>query len=202
MWIVTSSNIFSTFFEAFSVTEIGLWVSLTSGLPYRYRLPFLLVLGGGSAMGLTVLAYKLRTADTTPGHDSKVNSKLERTDLLEGGDPENPLEWVITASDNRNLHLVIIGSTLGLGVLLGALGYFTGLAGALVFAAVLFGLHGFLRFGWPHLEAIYDRRQPVDREADSLQFQGFSTDTLVFLTLCAIGFVGMFLLVALEMLLS
>lgn len=188
----------ASLFDTVLSTEIGFWVVLASGLPDRYKIPFVLGFAGFSIIGMGVLAYKLRTNDTTSGGERNVNSKLERTDLLEGGDPENVLEWIIAVLRRRNSYIVIIGTTLGLGILLGVMGYSGGLAGALVFASVLFGLHGFLRFGWPYLEAFYDRRQPDERDPNSLRFQGLSTDAMVFLTLFAITVFGMLILVAVQ----
>lgn len=89
---VTSSSRVPHLFETLIFTETAFWVSLASGLPDQYRIPFHAIFAGASAIGLGLLAYTLRSADTTSGEDDRVNSKLERTDLLEGGDPDNVLE--------------------------------------------------------------------------------------------------------------
>lgn len=179
--------------------ELLLWVPLSSGLPDRYRIPFtavFLVVTGGA---LVVLAYTIRTTDPEPVEDRNITAKLERPDLLEGGDPANTLERMIQVASRPSTYGVLFTVLAGLmlaGFVVG--GVFESAVMVLVYAGGLLLLQAFLRFGWPHVETFYGRREPEERDPDSLRFQGFSTDTLVFLTLVAAMVVGTLGLVALQ----
>jgi len=179
--------------------ETWLWVPLSSGLPDRYRIPFavvFLVVAGG---GLAALVYRIQTADPESVTERELSPKLERTDLLEGGDPANTIERIIQVAHRPRTYAVAFVVLSGLGGAGLVVGGVSGSAGmVLLFADALLLMQAFLRFGWPHVEAFYERRQPEERDPESLRFQGFSTDTLVFLTLAAAMIVGTLGLVVLQ----
>lgn len=180
------------------VPEGPFWVALSTGLSDPYRLPFVVFVAVASLGGLTLLAYKLRTADTKSTDEREVSSKLERTDLLAGGDPANTLEWVIATANKPISYALLITVLFGLGVLGLSLGRFVAVAGPAVFGGALLSVQAFLRFGWPYFEEFYQRRQPDERDPESLRFQGFSTDVMIFLTLFALTFFGVLLLILVE----
>lgn len=182
--------------EAIVVAVDHSWVLLSPLLPERYRVAFalgLLVVGFG---GLLVLAYKIRTAEPETG-DREITSNLERADLLEGGTPQNTLEWVIQVSNRWQTYAAGIASLL----VLAALGMYleSSVAMLALFGGALLSLQAFLRFGWRYVERFYERRQPEERNPHSLRFQGFSTDVNIFLTFLVATFVVVMVLIGIEM---
>ena len=184
--------------ERSSLIELPLSVVLSGGLPDRYRIPFVVFFAVFSVGGLLVLAYKLRTADPEAMADREITSKLERKDLLEGGEPSNFMEWVIKVANRADVYLVMIVLSFGLAVVGLTTGWFPTLAGVMLFGGALFSVQAFLRFVWPYFENYYDRRQPDERDPHAFEFQGFSTDMMIFLTLFVLSFLGVMTLILLE----
>lgn len=178
-------------------------VTLSSGLPDRYRIPAVGVIVVVSTAGLFWLAYKIRTADPGAATTQEPSGTLERRDLMADAKPENTFEWLITVA-NRPLTYGILDTVfVGLGLLSLALGgVFQFVGWILLFGAALFLIQTFLRFGWPRIEVFYERRKSGGHDPDSMRFQGFSQDTMIFLTLIAAMVVGLTALLALEMVLS
>jgi len=173
------------------------WVVLSGGLPDRYRLPFaglfLLVTTGG----LVWLSWRIRGAEPSAATDP--NAKLERADLLAGGSPENTLEWLIKVGSRPATYAGLAVILLGTGLIGFVVGGALRSAGTVsLFGAMLVLMKAFLRFGWPYIERFYESRQPDERNPNSMRYQGFSRDTMIFLTLAIAGFVGIFGLIALE----
>jgi len=175
------------------------WVTLSGGLADRYRIAFAGFLLVTTTAGLVWLSYKIRAADPESVAADEPTAKLERPDLFAGGDPENTLEWLI-AVGNRPVTYAVLAVTLTGGGLVGvaAGGTFQSAGLVLLFGAVLVLTQTFLRFGWPYIERFYEGRQPDERDDDSLRYQGFSRDTMIFLTLAVATFVAIVGLVALE----
>lgn len=146
--------------------------------------------------GLALLAYKIRTADPESAGTRAVSGKLGRRDLIAGAEPANVLERITEVRNNPLTYVVGIVGLLGLGALLEFVGMqvlaVTGLG------VLLLVVHAFLRFGWPHIEAFHERESPAETDPDSMRFEGFSTDTKVFLTLFAATLVLVLGLVLLE----
>lgn len=144
------------------------------------------VIGAGAVAalgGLALLAYKIRTADPESVGSRQVSGKLERQDLMAGGEPANALERIIQLGNDPLTYAVAIAGLVGLGTLLSLVGIQAlPVAG---FGAALLVMHAFLRFGWPYVEAFHDRESEAETDPDSMRFEGFSTDTKVFLTLFA-----------------
>lgn len=178
-------------------------VALSSGLPDRYRLPFagffLLV----TTAGLVWLSWRVRGAEPNSTTGTEPNAKLERQDLLAGGDPENTLEWLIKVGNRPATYAVLAVTLLGAGLVGLAVGGSLQSVGTVsLFGATLVLTKAFLRFGWPYIERFYEFRQPDERDPNSMRHQGFSRDTMIFLTLAVAVFVGILVLVALETMLS
>lgn len=175
------------------------WVLLSPVLPERYRVAFalgILVVGFG---GLLVLTYLVRTAEPETG-DREITSKLERKDLLEGGTPQNTLEWVIQVSNRWQTYAAGIASLLVLAAL--GIHFESSVVMLALFGGALLSLEAFLRFGWQYVERFYERRQPEERNPNSLKFQGFSTDVTIFLTFLLATFVVVMVLIGIEMTVS
>jgi len=177
--------------------EVLLWLPLASGLPDRHRVPVALFIGVVATGGLALLGYRIRTADPDPTDDREITAKLERRDLMEGGDPNNTMEWIIQVANRPVTYAVSLTALVGLSLVALALGWGAGL-GVLLFGTALVAIQTFLRLGWPYVESFYERRQPDEQEADSLRFQGFSRDTMTFLTIVIALFVATMGLIALE----
>lgn len=180
--------------------ELSLWRPLSSGLPDRYRTPFVAVFLVVTFGGLAVLAYKIRTTDPESADERELTSQLERTDLLEGDDPANTLERIIQVANHPTTYVVIF--TLLAGLVLAAFvagGALESAVLALLYLGALLLLQSFLQFGWPYIERFHEGRQSEERDPESLRFQGFSKDMLVFLTLITVMIAGMLGLVALQM---
>lgn len=173
------------------------WVVLSSGLPDRYRLPFagffLLV----TTAGLVWLSRKIRGSESATA--TEPNAKLERQDLIAGGDPENALEWLITVGNRPATYAGMAVILLGVGLTGLAVGGQLQSVGAVsLFGAALVLTKAFLRFGWPYVERFYESRQSDERAPNSMRSQGFSVDTMIFLTLAVAVFVGILGLIVLE----
>jgi len=157
------------------------------------------VIGAGAVAalgGLALLAYKIYTADPDSVGSRQVSGKLEREDLMAGGEPANALERVIQVGNDPLTYAGGIAGLLGLGTLLSLLGIpVLPVAG---FGVALLVMQAFLRFGWPHVEAFHERESPVETDPDSMRFEGFSTDVRVFLTLFAAVLVALFGLILIE----
>lgn len=142
------------------------------------------IIGAGAVAalgGLALLAYKIRTADPASVGTRAVSGKLERQDLMAGGEPVNALERIIQAGNSPLTYVVATAGLLGLGALLEFVG--VQVLSVAAFGVALLVMHAFLRFGWPHIEAFYERESPAETDPNSMRFEGFSTDTKVFLTL-------------------
>lgn len=142
------------------------------------------VIGAGAVAalgGLALLAYKIRTADPESAGTRQVSGKLERQDLMAGGEPANALERIIQLGNDPLTYVAAIAGLLGLGALLEFVGI--QVLPVIGFGVLLLVMHAFLRFGWPHVEAFHERESPAEADPDSMRFEGFSTDTKVFLTL-------------------
>lgn len=173
-------------------------IRTSSGLPDRYRLPFVATLVVVGVGGLTLLAYKIRDADPDGTGGRPPDSTLD-PDELERGGATNSFERLIRIVNRPGTYAVMLGTTLGAGALELVFGWFGGEVWALLFfAGLLLTTKAFLRFGWPYFESFYDRRQPDERDPDSLRFQGFSTDSLILMTLVALMLLGMLTLVLVE----
>jgi len=98
----------------------------------------------------------------------------------------NTAIWVVVGS----IAAILIGFVVG--------GALRSVGAVSLFGAMLVLMKAFLRFGWPYIERFYESRQPDERDPNSMQHQGFSRDTMIFLTLAIAGFVGIFGLIALE----
>lgn len=174
-------------------------IATSAGLPDRYRLPFvgvLLVVGFG---GLALLAYKIRDADPGPASGRPPDSTFDPDEMLEHREAANRYERLLQVANRPETYAVILGTMLLAGVLESVIGWFDGqFWGVLFFAALLFSTNAFLRFVWPYFESFYDRRQPDERDPNSMRFQGFSTDSMILVTLVALMLVGMLTLVVLE----
>lgn len=173
-------------------------VVFSGGLSGQYRTVFVtgfLVVSIGS---LVVLAYKLRARDSKAGETGDVLTKLEPTESRESDISNSKLAWVADIVYSPKIYFFIVSAPLGMGLFFTAIGRFSDVAAALIFGSGLFSIKAFLRFGWPYFERFYERRTPDQQDPDSLRFQGFSTDTSLFLTLFALMFVGMLLLILLE----
>lgn len=144
------------------------------------------VIGAGAVAalgGLAALAYKIRTADPESVGTRAVSGKLERQDLMAGGEPANALERIIQLGNDPLTYVAGIAGLLGLGALLEFVG--VQVLPVAAFGVLLLVMHAFLRFGWPHVEAFHEQESPAETDPDSMRFEGFSTDTKVFLTLFA-----------------
>jgi len=142
------------------------------------------IIGAGAVAalgGLALLAYKIRTADPASVGTRAVSGKLERQDLMAGGEPVNALERIIQAGNSPLTYVAGIAGLLVLGLLLELVGL--RVLPVAAFGVLLLVVQAFLRFGWPHVEAFHERESPAETDPDSMRFEGFSTDTKVFLTL-------------------
>lgn len=180
-----------------------LCVVLSSGLPDRYRLPFAGFFLFVTTAGLAWLAWNIRDAEPDSATATGPNAKLERPDLLAGGDPENALEWLIKIGNRPATYAGMAVLLLGVGLAgLAAGGPLESVGTVSLFGAALVLTKAFLRFGWPYIERFYESRQPDERDPNSMRHQGLSRDTMIFLTLAIAVFVGLLVLVALETMLS
>lgn len=176
------------------------WFANSDGLPERYRVAFgvgFLLAGVG---GLVVLAHRIRNTEHDTD-DAEISRDLHRPDLLEGGEPANWLEWLIQVANRPETYAATIVSMLVLG-LLGVIFDVPTVTLSVFFGILLFSTKAFLEFGWPYVERFYDRREPDERDPESLRFQGFSTDMKIILTLLAASFLAVMGLVALETMLG
>lgn len=173
-------------------------VVLYGGLSDRSRIQFVAAFAIVSTGVLVVLLYKLRTSDREADEQSEVMTKLEPSDSLESDVSDSKLASVADLVYAPRTYVVLLVASLGIGLLLTAMGRFTHVAAAFIFGSALFSIKAFLRFGWPYLERFYERRQRDEQDPNSLRFQGFSTDVSIFLTLLVLTFVGMMLLIMLE----
>lgn len=179
------------------------WVALSGGLPDRYRLPFAGAFLLVTTAWLVWLSRKIRGAESDSATAAEPNAKLERPDLLAGGDPENALEWLIKTGNRPATYAGLAAILLGTGVTTLAVGGSLQSVGVVsLFGAALVLTKAFLRFGWPYVERFYESRQPVERGPNSMRYRGFSRDTMVFLTLAIGVFVGILGLIVLEATLS
>lgn len=132
--------------------------------------------------GLGWLVYKIRAADPAETQGDAPTSKLEREDLLAGGEAQNPLERLIQLANRPEAYPVMIGVTAAVTGLLAIAGFPAALAvGA--YGILLFAMMAFLSIGWPIIEARFNGSGSTATDRDSLRFEGFSTDTKVFITL-------------------
>lgn len=173
-------------------------VVLSGGLSEQYRVPFAAAFAIVSIGLLVVLVYKLQSSDREASENSEVMTKLEPSDSLESDVSDSKLASVADLVYAPRTYVVLLVASLGIGLLLTAMGRFTHVAAAFIFGSALFSIKAFLRFGWPYLERFYERRQREEQDPNSLRFQGFSTDVSIFLTLLVLTFVGMMLLIMLE----
>lgn len=171
-------------------------IALSSGLPDRYRIPFVLFFAVASFGVLAVIIYKMHT--TGPVNDHEAGPPLDGPETRDGDGGHPTLDWLSSVTNTPEMYAILLSFSFGTGLVLTVVDLFTGVAGAMFFAGVLFGIKAFLRFGWPYVERFYERRQPDERDPNSLRFQGFSTDLLIFLTLFAVTIIGMLVLVLVE----
>jgi len=174
-------------------------IAAREGLPDRYRLPFVALLVVFGFGGLALLAYKLRSADPDQTGERPPDSTFDRDGILERAGTNGRIDRLLQVANRPSTYAVMLGTMLATGILELIFGWFgSGVLGVVFFAGLLLSTKAFLRFGWPVIESFHDRRQPNERNPDSLRFQGFSTDMLILMTLVVLMFVGMLTLVVLE----
>lgn len=160
---------------------------ITESVFERYRVPVVGAGGLAAVGGLALLVYKVRQADPAQGDDQELTDKLERKDLLEGGEPNNVLEWIIQLADEPRTYVVAVVSSLVLTGVFLAVGNFT--AGVLLlFLLTWFLVETWLRFGVPRLERRLEQYQSDEPASGSLKFAGPSTDFQVLLVQLVIVF--------------
>jgi len=154
--------------------------------------------GGVAAVGaLVALAYRIRTADPESTTGGEISDKLERKDLLEGGETQNALERIVQLANRPETYAVWGVSLALLAAVFGMLGYGAPL-GVTLFAFMLLALQAWLRFAWPHIEAFYDSRQRT-HDPGSFRFDTPSSEFLILATQAALVFAGIGLLLAIEL---
>lgn len=105
---------------------------------------------------------------------------------------------IVDACDRPSVYAAGTLVIAGIGVLFGMAGEGR-LFGVFVFGGVMFAVEGVLRYVWPRVQRFHERREPDERDPESMRFEGFSADVRVFLTFLAVVTLAMFGLILIEL---